>query len=192
GRDLPGNAVERRHMTEPPYSKNLDPVAKPERTVTWPVKDGDVLIGTVKLAKGVYECALLDGTVVETFKNLNFAVEYLHRRGQPSPPEQQATRRKTDVGELSRKSPTDRIIPLPDYAKRHGIAESQLQEMIEAEVAEAEKRAREAKADDRYERRRIEQKQEREDKRTRQDEARARKEDERARKEAERIEREQE
>ena len=179
-------------MTEPPYSKNLDPVAKPERTVTWPVKDGDVLIGTVKLAKGVYECALLDGTVVETFKNLNFAVEYLHRRGQPIPPEQQATRLKTDVGELSRKSPTDRIIPLPDYAKRHGIAESQLQEMIEAEVAEAEKRAREAKADDRYERRRIEQKQEREDKRTRQDEARARKEDERARKEAERIEREQE
>src|SRR5262245_5860040 len=69
------------------------------------------------------------------------------------------------------------MFSLPDYAKRNGIAESQLQEMIEAELAEAEKRAREAKADDRYERRRIEQKQERDDRRTRQDEARARKED---------------
>jgi len=180
-----GPKVSRAHVE--PHS-----VAKPEPTVTWPVKDGDVLLGTVKLSKGIYECTLPDGSIIETFRSHKFAVEHLYQRGRPIPPREQAATLKADVDELSHQSPTGWMFWLPDYAKRHGITESQLQEKIEAEVAEAEKRAREAKADDRYERRRIEQKQERDDRRTRQDEARARKEDERARKEAERLEREQE
>src|SRR5262249_29088845 len=55
------------------------PVAKPEPTVTWPVKDSDVLVGTVKLSKGVYECVLPDGSIIETFKTHKFALEFLHQ-----------------------------------------------------------------------------------------------------------------
>jgi hypothetical protein len=117
GNDNDGPKVSRAHV-EP------DPGTTPERTVTWPVKDGDVLIGTVRLSKGVHECALPDGTVVETFKSLNFAVEFLHQRGRPISPRQQAANLKTDIDELCRQfSPSQRMFLLPDYAKRHGLDE---------------------------------------------------------------------
>jgi len=58
GNDDDGPKVSRAHV-EP------HPGTTPERTVTWPVKDGDALIGTVRLSKGVHECVLPDGTVVE-------------------------------------------------------------------------------------------------------------------------------
>src|SRR5262249_25395546 len=112
-----------------------------ERTVTWPVKDGDALLGTVRLSKGVHECVLPDGTIVETFKTLKFAVEFLHQQERPIPSEEQASRLKTDVDELSRKSPTERMLWLPDYAKRQGLGEAKLQQMIEAEIAANEKKA---------------------------------------------------
>src|SRR5262249_62377493 len=80
--DDDGHKVSRAHV-EP------HPGTTPERTVTWPVKDGAALIGTVRLSKGVHECVLPDGTVIETFKNLNFAVEFLHHGGQSIPPEEQ-------------------------------------------------------------------------------------------------------
>jgi len=117
------------------------PAAKSERTVTWPVEDGDALIGTVRLSKGLHECVLPDGTIIETFKTLKFAVEFLHQQGRPFPSEEQASRLKTDVDELSRKSPTERMFWLPDYAKRHGLAEAKLQQMIEAEIAANTKKA---------------------------------------------------
>src|SRR5262249_1073552 len=134
--DDDGHKVSRAHV-EP------HPGTTPERTVTWPVKDGDALIGTVRLSKGVHECVLPDGTVIETFKNLNFAVEFLHQRGQSIPPEEQTARLKTDVGGLSRQSPSVWMYCLPDYAKRHGVAEEKLQEMIKAEIEVNEKKARE-------------------------------------------------
>jgi len=142
GNDNDGPKVSRAHV-EP------HPGTTPERTVTWPVKDGDALIGTVRLSKGVHECVLPDGTVVETFRSLNFAVEFLHQRGRPISPEEQASRLKTDVDELSRKSPTDRLFWLVDYAKRHDLAEATLQEMIEAEIEAAEKQKREEQAEER-------------------------------------------
>lgn len=116
------------------------PAAKSERTVTWPVKDGDALIGTVRLSKGVHECVLPDGTIIETFKTLKFAVEFLHQQGRPFPSEEQASRLKTDVDELSRKSPTERMFWLPDYAKRHDLAEAKLQQMIEPRSRPIQKR----------------------------------------------------
>src|SRR5215472_6654877 len=76
GNDNDGPKVSRAHVES--HSGTT-----PERTVTWPVKDADVLIGTVRLSKGVHECVLPDGTVVETFKSLNFAVEFLHQRERP-------------------------------------------------------------------------------------------------------------
>jgi len=72
-----------------------------------------------------------------------------------------------------------------DHIQKFGATKEQFEQAIRAVLAEQEKRAREAKADDRYERQRTEKKQERDD-------ARARRDEERARKEAERIEREQE
>jgi hypothetical protein len=62
GNDGDGPKVSRVHVES-------HPVAKPEPTVTWPVKDGDVLLGTVKFSKGVYECTLPDGSIVEIFKS---------------------------------------------------------------------------------------------------------------------------
>src|SRR5262249_35382065 len=95
----------------------------------------------VRLSKGVHECVLPDGTIIETFKTLNFAVEFLHQQGRPFPSEEQASRLKIDVDELSRKSPTERMFWLPDYAKRHGLAEAKLQQMIEDESAANTKKA---------------------------------------------------
>jgi putative DNA primase/helicase len=79
-----------------------------------------------------------------------------------------------------------------NYAARFGVDNDEVGRMVAAVVKTAEKKAREDKADERYEQRRTEQKQEREDRRARQDEARDRKEAERARREAKRIEREEE
>src|SRR5215471_20113033 len=109
GNDNDGPKVSRAHVE--PHSSTT-----PERTVTWPVKDGDALIGSVRLSKGVHECVLPDGSVVETFKSLKFALEFLHQRGQPISPEEQAARLVADVDELSRKSLTDRSFWLADYA----------------------------------------------------------------------------
>src|SRR5262249_33630223 len=97
GNDDDGPKVSRAHV-EP------RPSTTPERTVTWPVKDGDALIGTVRLSKGVHECVLPDGSVVETFKSLNFAVEFLRQRGQPISPRQQAA----DLSETTGGRPQDR------------------------------------------------------------------------------------
>src|SRR5262245_10859685 len=135
GNDSDGPKVSRVHVES-------HPVAKPEPTVTWPVKDGDILLGTVRLSKGVHECVLPDGSVVETFKTLKFALEFLHERGRPIPPEEQATRLKADVDALSQQSPTGQMFWVPDYAKRYGIEESKLQQMIAAEVEAAEKKKR--------------------------------------------------
>ena len=72
----------------------------------------------------------------------------------------------------------------------------QVETMVEAVIRANEKKAREAKADDRREKRQVERKQERDDRLARQEQERedrlTRQEAERARKEAERIEREQE
>src|SRR5215467_1423645 len=110
GNDNDGPKVSRAHVE--PHSSTT-----PERTVTWPVKDGDALIGTVRLSKGVHECVLPDGTVVETFKSHKFALEFLHQQERP------ITSALSHLDELSRKSPTERMFWLPDYAKRHGVAE---------------------------------------------------------------------
>ena len=126
-------------MTDDSASNGNNEVSRApiERTVTWPVKDGDALIGTVRLSKGVHECVLPDGTVVETFKSHKFAFEFLQQQGRPISPEEQALRLKTDVEDLRLKSPTEQIYWLPDYAKRHGIAETKLEQMIEAETKRA-------------------------------------------------------
>jgi hypothetical protein len=79
-----------------------------------------------------------------------------------------------------------------DIAKKFDITPAALKAMVEAVIRENEKRAREAKADDRREKRQVERKRERDDRRSRQEQESARKEAERARKEAERLEREQE
>jgi Protein of unknown function (DUF3631) len=152
-----------------PTGKSVD--SKPERTVTWPVKDGDVLVGSVRLSKGVHECVLPDGSVVETFKSLKFALEFLHQRGRPISPEEQAARLIADVDELSRKSLTDRSFWLADFAKRNGIDEARLQELVKAEIEAREKRAREQQEADRR-------REEREEKQAR--ESRAKVKDERA------------
>ena len=174
GNDNDGPKVSRAHVES--HSGTT-----PERTVTWPVKDADVLIGTVRLSKGVHECVLPDGTVVETFKSLNFAVEFLHQRERPISPRQQAANLKTDIDELCRQfSPSQRMFLLPDYAKRHSLDEAKLQQMVEAEVAAAEKR----KCEEQAEQRRREQRQ------AKQDEKKARQEKAKAKEERQEVERE--
>jgi hypothetical protein len=83
-------------------------------------------------------------------------------------------------------------LEVEDYGAKFGIDSTVFRQMVEAAVEAAEKKAREDKADTRYEQRRAEQKQERETKRSRQDEIQARKEAERAARDQERIAREQE
>ena len=79
-----------------------------------------------------------------------------------------------------------------ELAKKHGIEAAKLKQMVEATVHANEKKAHEAKADDRREKQKVERKQERENQLSRQEQERTRKEAVRARKAAERIEREQE
>jgi len=189
-------------------SRAPEPATKSEGTITWLAGSS----GTVRLSNGVFECVLPDGSIIETFKTLKFALEFLEQRKEPIPPEKQASRLKIDVDELCRKSPTERIYWLPDYAKRHGIAETKLEQMIEAETKRALAQQRqEQEAERRREQREKEkarqekatakekcQDDDRQDRKARRDardqqaaDRRARQEEESARKEAERLEREQ-
>jgi putative DNA primase/helicase len=99
--------------------------------------------------------------------------------------EERARRLRAEVERLARLPTVEWRFYLDSTAEQYGISKTDLKAMIEAVIRKREKRAREDKADKRYEQRRTEQKQQREDTRTRQDEARARK-------EAERIERAEE
>jgi hypothetical protein len=114
--------------------------------------------------------------------------------GDRLPDEERARRLKIEVERLALLPAVEWRFYLDDtdIAEKHGISKAALKGMVVAVIRENEKKAREDKADERYEQRRAEQKQEREDKRTRQDEARALKETERERKEADRIAREEE
>jgi hypothetical protein len=109
----------------------------------------------------------------------------------PMPEEERVRRLKIEVERLARLPTVERTYYLAteDYIAKFGVDDNAtVRKMVEAVVKEAEKKAREDKADERHEQRRAEQKQERqerEDKRTRQDEARACK-------EADRIAREEE
>jgi hypothetical protein len=137
-------------MTDNPSKNGTAQVvdSKPEPTVTWPVKDGEALVGTVRLASGRYQCVLPDGSVVETFTIYKLAMEFLHRRGQMIPLEERAASLKADVDQLAHQSQTEWRLGLPDYAKWHGLSEAKLQEMIEAEIEANEKRACEQKLED--------------------------------------------
>jgi hypothetical protein len=110
--------------------------------------------------------------------------------------EEQARRLGVEVERLARLPPFEWLLYLDETAKRYEVAPTRLKQMIEATIRANEKKAREAKADDRREKRQAERKQERGDQRSRQEKERddrlARQEAERARKEAERLEREQE
>jgi len=158
-----------------PTGKSQPVDSKPERTVTWPIKgDSGVLIGTVvRLASGLHQCVLPDGAVIETFKAHKFAVEFLHERGQTIPSEERAARLKTDVNWLAHESQAIWRWWLPDYAKRHGLDEAKLREMIEAEIEANEKKAREQKLEDERREQRAEKQAE---KKARQEKAKAKEE----------------
>jgi hypothetical protein len=110
--------------------------------------------------------------------------------------EEQARRLGAEVERLARLPLVEWMFYTGDVAKKYDIEPAKLKAMVEAVIRTNEKKAREAKADDRREKRQVEQKQERDDRLSRQEKERedrlARQEAERARKEAERIEREQE
>src|SRR6516162_2053093 len=104
----------------------------------------------------------------------------------PAPSDEERARRlAVEVERLARLPEVERRLYLAteNYAARFGVDNDEVGRMVAAVVKTAEKKAREDKADERYEQRRTEQKQERENKRARQDEARDRKEAERARRE---------
>jgi hypothetical protein len=157
--------------------------ATQQRTVTWPIKAGDNVIGTVKLSNGVYQCVLPDESVVETYKSFDFAVEHLRRREQVIPPHEQVNYLKSDVAWLTQQSSTGRMFWMADYAKRRGLDETKLAEMVEAAIKENEKRERE----DRGELRRVEKK---ESTAKRESERKSERREREERKEAERRERE--
>jgi hypothetical protein len=156
--------------------------SKPEPTMTWPVKDAEGNVATVKLSKtkNLYECVLADGSTVAQFKALKFALEFLQERTSPPRPEERITRLKNEVEQLARQAPTEWRGLLGDLATRHDIAEPKLEKMIEAEIEASEKKAREQRRQEQAAERRREQ---REDKKTRQDQAKER-EDKRKQKEA--------
>jgi hypothetical protein len=106
--------------------------------------------------------------------------------------EEQARRLGVEVERLARLPLFEWPLYLDETAKRHDITPAQLKAMVEATIKANEKKAREAKADDRREKRQAAQEQERDDRRSLQEQERTRKDAERARKTAERIEREQE
>jgi hypothetical protein len=114
--------------------------------------------------------------------------------GLPNTEEERARRLKQEVERLA-------ALPIVEWryyletgelTKKHGIEAAKLKQMVEATIHANEKKAREAKADDRRQKQKAERKQERENRLSRQEQERARKQAVRARKEAERIEREQE
>jgi Protein of unknown function (DUF3631) len=106
--------------------------------------------------------------------------------------EERARQLGAEVERLARLPLFEWPLYVDETAKRYDITPAQLKAMVEATIKVNQKRAREAKADDRREKRQVEQKQERDDRRSRQEQERDRKESDRARKEAERLEREQE
>jgi hypothetical protein len=101
--------------------------------------------------------------------------------------EEQARRLGVEVERLARLPVVEWMyyVEVGDIASKHSIEPIKLKQMVEAVIRANEKKAREAKVDDRREKRQVERKQERDDRLARQ-------EAERARKEAECIEREQE
>jgi hypothetical protein len=107
--------------------------------------------------------------------------------GFPNPEEERARRLKQEVDRLAALPTAEWLFYLEtgELAKKHGIEAAKLKQMVEATVHANEKAAREAKADDRREKQKVERKEERENRLSRQEQ-------ERARKEAERLEREQE
>jgi len=106
------------------------------RTMTW-------LGGRVRSSKGNFECINLDdGSVIETFRTLKFALQFFQ---EPIPPERQAAELKADVDLLVHQPPAERMFLLPDHAKRHGLAEIELREMVEAVIKDNEKKEREDK-----------------------------------------------
>jgi Protein of unknown function (DUF3631) len=170
--------------------------SKPEPTMTWSVKDAEGnVVSTVKMSDGHYECVLADGTIVEKFNNLTYALEFLKGRTSPLLPEERKARLVREVKQLARQDSTEWRISLRDLAVRHDTPEAELEKMFAAQIKADEKEAREAKAEQRRREQRAEKKEKKEST-TRREEERKRqrddKETERARKEAERIEREQE
>jgi hypothetical protein len=115
----------------------------------------------------------------------------LHSVAEPSL-EEQARWLGVEVERLARLPLFEWPLYLDETAKRYDITPAQLKTMVEATIKVNERKAREAKADDRREKRQVEQKQERDDRRSRQEQEHTRKEAERARKKAERSQRDQE
>jgi hypothetical protein len=113
--------------------------------------------------------------------------------GFPNTEEERARRLKQEVERLAALPTVEWLFYLEtgELAEKHGIEPAKLKQMVETTIHPNEKKAHEAKADDRREKQEVERKQERENRLSRQEQERARKEAERARKEAERIEREQ-
>jgi hypothetical protein len=118
----------------------------------------------------------------------------LHSPTPEASSEERARRLAVEVERLARLPLVEWMfyVETGDVAKKHDIEPAKLKAMVEAVIRDNEKKAREAKADDRREKRQGERKQERADKLTRQEEERKRKQDERDRKEIERVAREEE
>ena len=103
--------------------------------------------------------------------------------GLPNSEEERARRLKQEVERLA-------ALPIVEWryyletgelTKKHGIEAATLKQMVEATIHANEKKAREAKADDRREKQKVERKQERENRLSRQEQERVRKEAVRAR-----------
>jgi hypothetical protein len=107
---------------------------------------------------------------------------------EPSP-EERARRLGVEVERLAGLSSVDWGFQLEsgDHADKYGVDKVTVRRMVETTIKEREKKAREAKADDRREKRQAQQKQERDDRRSRQEQERTRKEGERKRKEREKA-----
>ena len=71
-------------------------------------------------------------------------------------PEERARRLKVEVERLARQSPTEWMFWLPDSANQHVVSPATLEAMIKATVKENEKKALEAKAEDRQREQRVE------------------------------------
>jgi putative DNA primase/helicase len=121
----------------------------------------------------------------------------------PITEEERVRRLGVEVERMAGLPPFEWQFYLEETASKHCLESAKLKQMIEATIRANEKKERESKADDRREKRQVEQKQEhndrrarqeqeRDDKLARQEQERDRKETERARKEDARIKQEQE
>ena len=99
----------------------------------------------------------------------------LEQQAHASSPEERVRRLTIEVERLAGLPPVECrfYLETEDYAARFGVDNATVNKMVAAAVEAAGKKAREDKADRRYEQRRTEQRQGREDRRARQDEARA-------------------